>query len=211
MSTRNTDVSKNESSAEDAANEAGRRRRGDTLVNAILDAAWVELKEAGLAALTMESVAARAGTSRPVLYRRWPDRVDLAIAAIRHYVGNHPVAVPDMGSVREELFTLARKSMDRGMPLVFMLLLQLQDHYRNSQTRPLDLRTRVLGNEQDLLDEIIERGITRGEIDPSRLTPRRKFVVTDVIRHQLLMTLSPVSDTDIYEVIDELFLPLVRP
>jgi AcrR family transcriptional regulator len=61
------------------------RRRGQALDDALLDAAWDELVERGYGRFTIEAVAARAGTSRPVIYRRWPTRSDLAIAAIRHH------------------------------------------------------------------------------------------------------------------------------
>jgi len=54
--------------------EKAERRRGAALEAAILDAAWAELVAAGYAGLTMEAVAARAQTSRPVISRRWPDR-----------------------------------------------------------------------------------------------------------------------------------------
>ena len=57
------------------------RRRGATLEEAILDAAWAELIDHGYAEMTLEAVAKRAGTSRPVLYRRWPSRTKLATAA----------------------------------------------------------------------------------------------------------------------------------
>jgi len=49
------------------------RRRGAELEAALLDAAWDELQAVGYAGLTMEAVADRAGTSRAVLYRRWPN------------------------------------------------------------------------------------------------------------------------------------------
>ena len=58
------------------------RRRGSTLEAALLQAAWDELTEAGYAAFTMEGVAARAKTSRAVLYRRWPNRPQLVVAAL---------------------------------------------------------------------------------------------------------------------------------
>jgi AcrR family transcriptional regulator len=54
-----------------------RRRRGTALEDAILDAAWTELIEHGYANLTLESVAKRSGTSRPVLARRWPNRTSI--------------------------------------------------------------------------------------------------------------------------------------
>jgi len=60
------------------------RRRGKALEDAVLDAAWSELLDGGYASFTMEAVAARAHTSRPVLYRRWPNRADLAISDTAH-------------------------------------------------------------------------------------------------------------------------------
>src|SRR5262247_3412802 len=76
------------------------RRRGEHLEAALLAAAWDELAEVGFARLTMESVAARAKTGVAVLYRRWPNKDDLVLAAIRHYGTTHPVDVPDTGSLR---------------------------------------------------------------------------------------------------------------
>ena len=37
-----------------------------------LKATWEEFEEVGFAKLSMEGVAKRAGTSKPVIYRRWP-------------------------------------------------------------------------------------------------------------------------------------------
>ena len=67
------------------------RRRGSKLEAALLQAAWDELTEAGYTAFTMEGVAARAKTSRAVLYRRWPNRPELVVAAL-HEHRNRPVS-----------------------------------------------------------------------------------------------------------------------
>ena len=63
-----------------------RRRRGDVLERALLDAAWAELEDSGYDDLTIDAVAQRAGTSRAVLYRRWPNKQDLMLAALAHQV-----------------------------------------------------------------------------------------------------------------------------
>src|ERR1700721_215627 len=89
--------------------QAGRtrqRRRGEELEAALLEAAWEELVEAGFARLTMESVAVRAKTGVAVLYRRWPNKDDLVLAAIQHYAVTHPVDVPDTGSLRGDMIAL---------------------------------------------------------------------------------------------------------
>src|SRR4051794_29974940 len=60
-----------------------RRRRGTELEQAILRAAADELTEAGYAGLTMDRVAQRAHTNKNAIYRRWPNRAALGVAAYR--------------------------------------------------------------------------------------------------------------------------------
>ncbi len=71
-------------------------------------------------------------------------------------------------------------------------------HCRTTAFRRTDLRARVLGNEQGLLDGIMRRAVARHEIDPAKLTERRKTVVIDVLRHELLMSQSSIADEAIY-------------
>src|SRR5246127_985686 len=82
------------------------RRRGEELEAALLQAAWDELAEVGFAKLTMESVAVRAKTGVAVLYRRWPNKDDLVIAAIGHYGKTRPVEIPDTGTLRGDMHAL---------------------------------------------------------------------------------------------------------
>src|ERR1700761_6094075 len=87
----------------EAPRPARRRRHGQELESVLLVAAWDELVETGYARLTMESVAVRAGTSEPVLYRRWPNKDQLVLAALMHHRKDRPIAVPDTGTLRGDL------------------------------------------------------------------------------------------------------------
>ncbi|MCD0447737.1 TetR/AcrR family transcriptional regulator [Actinocorallia sp. API 0066] len=58
------------------------RPRDPQIDDAVLAAALTVLDQGGYAALSLEEVARRAGTSRPAIYRRWPGRAPLALAAI---------------------------------------------------------------------------------------------------------------------------------
>src|ERR1700727_42549 len=88
------------------AQRTRQRRRGEELEAALLEAAWQELVEAGFARLTMESAAARAKTGVAVLYRRWPNKDDLVLAAIRHPGMPPPVHPPDPGPLRGDMTAL---------------------------------------------------------------------------------------------------------
>jgi hypothetical protein len=57
---------------------------------------------------------------------------------------------------------------------------------------------------------VIERAIARGELDPARLSPRVRSLPVDLVRHDLIMTQAPVPDATLVEIVDRIFLPLVR-
>jgi AcrR family transcriptional regulator len=184
------------------------RRRGLALEEAILAAAWAELAEHGYADMTLEAVAKRAGTSRPVLHRRWPTRMKLATAAIVRHLTLNPISVPDLGSVRDEIRLLLRGLSDRARPELLRLVFDMTDDLRDAKSNLADLRAEIADGA--LMRGILQRGIDRGEIDQERLTPRIVSLPTDLVRHEVLMTLAPPSDDVIREIVDEVFLPLVR-
>jgi AcrR family transcriptional regulator len=189
------------------------RRRGVRLQDAILDAAWAGLVERGYPGLTLEGVAKRAGTSRPVLYRRWPSRTALATAALGRHIAQNPIVVPDLGSVRDEICLLLRRMSDRARPdmirLVFDMQRDLADEHSNLADMRAHLRAQIV--EPDVMQTILGRAIDRGEIAAARLTPRIVSLPTDLARHEVLMTFEPLSDDAINEIVDQVFLPLVSP
>lgn len=187
--------------------EKAGRRRGDALEDAILDAAWSELAEHGYAGFTLDAAAKRAGTSRPVLYRRWSNRSDLAAAAIKHQIIKVQIVVPDLGNLREELVLLLQKLSDRGVPTLMTLLLDMSDFFVEGNSSYAELKEELasIGS----IDEIIRRAVARGEIDPARLTPRIIALPIDLVRSEVILTLRPAPPDVIAEIVDDIFLPLV--
>jgi len=60
------------------------------------------------------------------------------------------------------------------------------------------------------LIEILNRGVRRGEIAAEKLTPRVAALPFDLARYQLMILRPPLSAQDIDEIVDRIFLPLVR-
>ncbi len=185
------------------------RRRGTAVEDAILDAAWDEILEHGYSGLTLAAVAARAGTSRPVLSRRWPDRLALVTAALKRFLALHPITVPDLGSVRADLISLLRQFSARGTPARFRVMLQMSADLVEAGSSFSWLHAQI--TERGRLETILQRGVERGEIDPAKLRPRITSLPADLMRHEILMTLEGVPDAVIEEIVDRIFLPLVRP
>ncbi|MEV0274948.1 TetR/AcrR family transcriptional regulator [Streptomyces sp. NPDC050610] len=186
------------------------RRRGEALEAAILEAAWDELTERGYANLTVDSVARRAGTSKPVLYRRWADKQKLIGAAVAHRNVIGPITPADTGSLRGDLIATLTELGERRGPFLAQLSLLLTDYFAEAGTSFAELRETILAGRRSGRDEILERAIERGEIDPAKLTPRIASLPFDLLRGEAMMTLRPVAPEMIEEIVDTIFLPLVR-
>lgn len=71
------------------------RPRNPHIDAAVLDATLSVLDESGYGRLTLEEVARRAGTTKPAIYRRWPSRQQLVLAALRTRLAD--ARAPDTG------------------------------------------------------------------------------------------------------------------
>jgi AcrR family transcriptional regulator len=186
----------------DEAIGTGGRRRGAALEDALLEAAWDELMAVGYSNLTMEGVAARAGTSKPVLYRRWPHRAELVMAALRKRVVPITSDVPDTGDLREDVLVLLRRLRERqrvaGADIVHGLLAELPDVPRQ-----------VFDVVPGVMMAVLERAADRGQVRRDRVTPIVAALPGTLLRHELMISRKDVPDAFLAEVVDEIFLPLV--
>ena len=180
-----------------------RRRRGAELESAILEAAWEELTAVGYANVTMEGVADRARTGKQVLYRRWRNRADLILAAMRRRVVPIADDIPDTGELRGDVLALLRRMARRyhevGPDVVHGLAAEFSD-----------LDPDFLAIMAGVMATILKRAVARGEIRPEAITRRVTTLPVDLFRHEMLLTRDPLPETSPVEIVDEIFLPLLR-
>lgn len=187
------------------------RRRGAALEAAILDAAWDVLVERGYPGLTYEAVAARAGTSRPVLYRRWPRHQDLLLATVDRAWSAQPIAVPDTGDLRDDAIGFLRNADVGRARMITLLSVRIMDYFQDTGTSPAELRDSVRPPDQPSpLETIVARAVERGELPDRPRPPRVVDLPFDLYRHEVFLTMKPVPDEVIHEIIDEVWLPLLR-
>ncbi|MEM6107932.1 TetR/AcrR family transcriptional regulator [Mycobacterium sp. 050272] len=189
---------------------APQRRRGAALENALLNAAWDELDERGYDDFTIDGVAARARTSRAVLYRRWPGKPELVYAALIAATKKDPLTVPDTGSLRGDVINLLRQANSQRGHLAITVMTRLGGFYRDTGTNLAELRNLLERESGATMNKLIARAIARGEIRPGQIHGRVAQLPTDLLRHDILVTLAPLTDEAIEEIVDAVFLPLVR-
>jgi AcrR family transcriptional regulator len=185
------------------------RRRGEVLERAILTAALEELAEVGYAGLTMERVAARAHTSKSALYRRWPSRAKLVVDACRQ----HAIVdadVPDTGDLRTDMIAFLRLLSARMESPEGGMLRGLLTEMVHAPDLASVIQDQVLSSGPNAVATILERAVARGEVPPRVPHSRRASVATDLLRGEFLLHGAPIPDETIVEILDEVYLPLVR-
>jgi AcrR family transcriptional regulator len=140
------------------------RPRDEEADVAILDAALALLAEQGYGGLRMEGVAAKAGVAKATVYRRWPDKLSLAIAAISSLPELPPVdtgsLLSDLRALRAALVALFKTTRLAGV----VPALAVERMRRTSAAAKID--TLIQARYQPWI-AAIERAIARGELPSS--------------------------------------------
>jgi AcrR family transcriptional regulator len=187
------------------------RRRGAELEQAILDAAWDELSEVGYTALTIEAVAKRAGTSKPVIYRRWQSRAALVLSAWAH---RQPIApqTPDTGSLRADLIWLYERVARRAAVLMNETIAGVMaEAFRHPEVITA-LRERMDNKPLTTsIETIVENAVARGELKPVTVPARAMRLPADMIRAEAMMSgPGPLPAETIARMVDEIYIPLLK-
>ncbi|WP_158674657.1 TetR/AcrR family transcriptional regulator [Streptomyces hoynatensis] len=190
-----------------ASGRPGTRRRGNALRSAILEAALAQLRECGYAALTMDGVAAAAGTGKAALYRRWENKEALVVDALASalpapgdYVltGDHRAdirallcGIRDAFALSQDAaFRAAKKNLSAGV----VALIQ--------ERVVLPSRARIL--------DIIRTGIDSGEFRPGAANDRAAAAGPAMLVFSFVTDGPEVPDEYVDQIVDDVVLPLVR-
>lgn len=151
----------------------GRPRQSAT-DRAILRATIELLTEGGMAVATVDAIAARSGSAKSTIYRRWPTRDALMVDALRGAVwgsqahaaaveaGDHSPGSPIRGSAHNLLALSQDKVFRAAFPIIARELLEdspIGERFRAEVFRPI----RALLRER--LSEEVARGVIRSDVD----------------------------------------------
>ncbi|HLZ38222.1 MAG TPA: TetR/AcrR family transcriptional regulator [Mycobacteriales bacterium] len=191
----------------------GPRRRGEVLERAIFDAVLAELGEHGFARLTYDGVAARAGTGKSSLYRRWPTKADLVVDTLRHALPPTPAeaATPRIRNVRADLRAVLRRMAGTLDGPIGAAIASLIASSREHPELLAAVRQRVIEPRRALLLEVLAAGVERGEVRPDALNADVVAVGPTLLLHRYLETRTRIPDDAIDALVDNVLLPLLAP
>lgn len=186
------------------------RRRGEQLDAAIRSAVVALLSEGGPAAVTMESVAARARTSKPVLYRRWSDARNLLRDTLLRTAKS---AIPhqDSGSYRADMLAVLRGWAELftgpAGPTMRAVVAAMADDDDLGRM----FRDEIMAWRKEEMAALLARGIARGDVRADVPVHLARELGQSVLWHRLLVTGDPITDELVVELVDEVLVPFVAP
>lgn len=141
------------------------RPRSEQAEQALLDATIEAVGECGIDGVRCEDVAARAGVGKATLYRRWPGKEDLLIAAFAAL--KRPLPQPRGESVRDDLIAMlevvAADADDPRYAQHYALLHAEGERY----PRLVALyKERVVEPRLEAMRSVLRRGAANGELRP---------------------------------------------
>jgi AcrR family transcriptional regulator len=170
-----------------AAGHAGRKRSEQSRL-AILTAAYDLVGEIGYARLTVEGIAARAGTGKQTIYRWWPSKADVVLDALATKADLN-IPIPDEGSYAADLrafllasFALGNQSTLIGILRALMAQAQIDPEFWQR------FREAFLQRRRDALGVITGRAEARGDLPPGLSAGTVADIVFGVIWYRVLAT-----------------------
>jgi AcrR family transcriptional regulator len=189
----------------------GRGRRPAALVRAeILAAAGALLLEEGMAAFTIERVAAQAGASKTTIYKWWPSKGALALDGYFHAVES-TLAFPDTGDIERDLTAQLCAFVDLlGRTRAGRVIAEIIGESQLDPDLAAAFRTLYSGPRRRLAVEAMQRARSRGQlrddVDPDAVVDQ----LWGACYHRLLMHDLPLTDEFARTLIRQL-MPGLRP
>ena len=194
-----------------ADHRRGPRRRGPALEAAVYDAVLAELTACGFGGLAYERVAARAGTGKSALYRRWPRKADMVVDAVAHAMPALPTAAPTTGALREDLLAAVRRMADNLAGPLGAVTLSV---YAEAQRHPellAEMRRRILEPRRRQMLAMLAEGVARGAVRPEAVQPEVVEVAPTLVLHRFLESGGRVPDDVLAGIVDHVLVPLLEP
>ena len=139
------------------------RPRNYSIDQAVLQVTQRNLAANGYHRMSVDTIAAEAGTTKATIYKRWSSKADLATAAVSAFIEQE--SSPDTGSTKGDLVAYLdifrnRIEQSQGMGVVGALL---TEERHNPELLGL-FRERILLPRRLLIRRVLERAADRGEL-----------------------------------------------
>jgi AcrR family transcriptional regulator len=163
------------------------------------------LQEHGYDRLSVDSVAATARASKATIYRRWPTKAELVLAAFVE--GTRHIAVdPDTGTLRGDLLKLGESIAAHVSTHASTIRAVLVETSRSAELDAM-MQEQFVDQRKALMSHVLARAVDRGEIVASAITEDLWDVLPGYLIYRTVLTSRAPSRRTVQKFVDNVLIP----
>ena len=164
-----------------------------------------QLQEHGYDRLTVDAVASTARASKATLYRRWPTKAELVLAAFVE--GTRQIAVaPDTGTLRGDLLQMGEAVCAHACAHASTIRAVLVEISRSAELNAM-MQQQFFSERKALMEHVLAQAVDRGEIDASALTEDLWDVLPGYLIYRSILTGRSPSHRTVQDLVDNVIIP----
>jgi AcrR family transcriptional regulator len=162
------------------------------------------LQEHGYDRLTVDGVAAAAHASKATVYRRWPSKAELVLAAFTEGV-RQVAALPNTGTLRGDLLTLGENCCAHSSVHAGTIRAVLVETGRNPALNEV-MQREFLVQRKALIQHVLNQAVERGEIKASAINDDLWDLLPGYLIFRSITGRGPTPET-VRALVDDVLLP----
>jgi AcrR family transcriptional regulator len=164
------------------------------------------LQQHGYEGLTVEAVATEAKSSKATVYKRWPTKANLAVAAFIEGTRVFAVA-PRTGSLREDLLAVGASACRDALEHADTMRAVLTEVARNPAMKAA-IQDDFVRPRKLIMDEIIAAAVQRGEIDAAVVINEEMFdLLPGYLAFRAVIAEHPATAETVRMLVDDVLIP----
>lgn len=175
----------------------------------ILRATIEELQSVGYDRTTMDAIAERAGASKATLYRHWPGKAELVVAAIRYMKGVDSTSLPDTGDLRSDLISLLTSATQHGDHDELCIMRGMVSACGADKELAQVFFEQVVEAKRAHAVQLLERAQRRGQVSEAADIHFLVDTAPAMLVFRSLLTPQPVDEAYVQRLVDDVWLPLL--
>jgi AcrR family transcriptional regulator len=163
------------------------------------------LQEHGYEGLTLEAVAVTARASKATVYRRWPTKAELVLAAFIESVRQVAVA-PDTGTLRGDLLRLGEAVCQQATEQASTFRAVLVEVSRSPALTDA-MQHQFLDQRKAVIRHVLQQAVDRGEIDADAINDELWDLLPGYLIFRCLIPGGPPTRCTVHALVDEVLIP----
>ena len=168
------------------------------------------LQEHGYERLTLDEVAAAGRASKATMYRRWPTKAELVLAAFIEGVSQDAVP-PDTGSLRDDLIAIGDTVCAQSTEHAATMRAVLGEVSRNPALNDA-MQEQLFDQRKAMMRQVLKQAVDRGEIGPDAVNNELWDLLPGYLLYRTVIQNRLPARRTVRALVDDVIMPsLTRP